>query len=152
MTGTAHSQAFLGFEPYVAAEEAAEFLKITPRRIKEMARAGSIPAHPVDPDAERKEWRFLLSELSVWMRANSGTKRLAVAGRISNREAVYWVRLGGIRGCRNWRKHGRHEVSRRQFEAIQDETRAGLEAEVFCLSGTRWQMVRADSSSCGGSF
>lgn len=75
VTGTEASQAFLGFEPYVAAEEGAEFLKITPRRIKEMARAGSIPAHPVDPDAERKEWRFLLSELSAWMRANSGTKR-----------------------------------------------------------------------------
>ena len=75
MAGTAHSQAFLGFEPYVAAKEAAEFLKITPRRIKEMARAGTVPTHPVDPDAERKEWRFLLSELSAWMRSNSGTKR-----------------------------------------------------------------------------
>lgn len=57
------------------AEEAADFLKITLRRMKEMARAGTIPAHPVDPDAERKEWRFLLSELSAWMRDNSGTKR-----------------------------------------------------------------------------
>jgi excisionase family DNA binding protein len=72
--GTAVSPAFLGFEPYVTAEEAAEFLKITPRRVKEMARAGSIPAHPVDPNAERKEWRFLLSELSAYMRANSGTQ------------------------------------------------------------------------------
>jgi hypothetical protein len=34
-----------------------------------MARAWSIPAHPVDPNAERKEWRFLLSELSAWMRS-----------------------------------------------------------------------------------
>lgn len=59
----------------MAAEEAAAFLKITPRRVKEMARAGTIPAHPVDPTAERKEWRFLLSELSAWMRDNSGTKR-----------------------------------------------------------------------------
>jgi hypothetical protein len=75
VTGTAVSQAFLGFEPYVAAEEAAEFLKITPRRVKEMARAGTIPAHPVDPNADRKEWRFLLSELSARMRDNSGTKR-----------------------------------------------------------------------------
>ncbi len=74
-TGSAVSQAFLGFEPYVDAEEAADFLKITLRRMKEMARAGTIPAHPVDPDAERKEWRFLLSELSAWMRDNSGTKR-----------------------------------------------------------------------------
>jgi hypothetical protein len=67
----------LGFEPYVAPEEAAEFLKITPRRLKDMARAGAIPAHPVDPGAERKEWRFLLSELSTWMRNNSGKKRRA---------------------------------------------------------------------------
>jgi hypothetical protein len=63
------------FEPYVDAEEAARFLKVTPRRVKEMARAGNIPAHPVDPNAERKEWRFLLSELSAWMRSNSGKKR-----------------------------------------------------------------------------
>lgn len=66
---------FLGFEPYVAPEEAAEFLKVTPRRVKDMARAGAIPAHPFDPNAERKEWRFLLSELSAWMRNNSGKKR-----------------------------------------------------------------------------
>lgn len=71
----AASQAFLGFEPYVAAEEAAEFLKITPRRVKDMARAGAIPAHPVDPNAERKDWRFLRSELSKWMQNNSGKKR-----------------------------------------------------------------------------
>jgi hypothetical protein len=69
------SQAFLGFEPYVAPEEAADFLKVTPRRVKDMARAGAIPAHPFDPNAERKEWRFLLSELSTWMRNNSGKRR-----------------------------------------------------------------------------
>jgi hypothetical protein len=43
----------------------------SPSQIEE----GTIPAHPVDPTAERKEWRFLLSELSAWMRDNSGTKR-----------------------------------------------------------------------------
>lgn len=75
MTGLAVSQAFLGFEPYVDAKKAGEFLDIKPRRVKEMARAGTIPAHPVDPTAERKEWRFLLSELSDWMRDNSRTKR-----------------------------------------------------------------------------
>lgn len=69
------SQVFLGFEPYVDDKEAAAFLKVTPRRVKEMARAGTMPAHPVDPNVERKEWRFLLSELSARMGANSGTKR-----------------------------------------------------------------------------
>ena len=72
---SAGSQAFFGFEPFVAAKEAAAFLKVKPRRVKEMARAGMIPAHPVDPNAERKEWRFLLSELSAWMRDNSCTTR-----------------------------------------------------------------------------
>jgi len=65
----------LDFEPYVASEEAAEFLKITPRRLKDMARAGAIPAHPIGPSAARKEWRFLLSELSASMQDNSGKKR-----------------------------------------------------------------------------
>ncbi len=59
----------------MAPEEAADFLKITSRRVKDLARAGAIPAHPVDPNAERKELRFLLSELSTWMRNNSGKKR-----------------------------------------------------------------------------
>ena len=68
------SQAFLGFEPYVIPDDAAKFLKITPRRLKEMARAGAIPAHPVDPNAVRKEWRFLLSELAEWMRRDSRKK------------------------------------------------------------------------------
>jgi hypothetical protein len=69
------SRAFLGFEPFVSPEEAADFMSVTPRRVKDMARAGAIPAHPFDPKALRKEWRFLLSELSAWMRNNSGKKR-----------------------------------------------------------------------------
>jgi excisionase family DNA binding protein len=68
-------QNFRGFECYVTSEEAAEFLKVTPRRLKDMARAGAIPAHPVDPGAERREWRFLLSELRTWMQDNSSKKR-----------------------------------------------------------------------------
>ena len=55
-------------EYFVAPEEAADFLKVTERRLKDMARSGKVPAHPVDPTADRKEWRFLLSELSEWMR------------------------------------------------------------------------------------
>lgn len=68
-------QNFRGFEPYVASEEAAEFLKVTARRLKDMARSGAIPAHPVDPNAARKEWRFLLSELSASMQDNTSKKR-----------------------------------------------------------------------------
>lgn len=62
---------FFGFESFVAPEVAAKFVKVTTRRLKEMARAGAVPAHPVDPDSLKKEWRFLLSELAEWMRQNS---------------------------------------------------------------------------------
>ena len=60
-----------GFEPFVEPEVAANFVKLSTRRLKEMARAGAAPAHPADPAAQRKEWRFLLSELAEWMRLNS---------------------------------------------------------------------------------
>lgn len=50
-------------EPYVPAEVAAAFLFITPRRIKELARAGKIPAYPLG-DGQRRIWRFRLSEIA----------------------------------------------------------------------------------------
>ena len=65
----------LTVECYVAPEEAAEFLKVTSRRLNDMARSGKVPAHPVDPNAVRKEWRFLLSELSAWMQGNAVKKQ-----------------------------------------------------------------------------
>jgi Helix-turn-helix domain len=65
----------LAIEYYVASEEAAEFLKVTTRRLNDMARSGKVPAHPVDPSAARKEWRFLLSELSAWMQGNAVKKQ-----------------------------------------------------------------------------
>jgi hypothetical protein len=62
-------------EYYVSDEVAAEYLNITPRRVKEMARSGKIPAHPVDPTAAHKDWRFLLSELSECMRSRRNKGR-----------------------------------------------------------------------------
>ena len=70
----ASGDGYYGFEPFVGPEVAAEFVKLSTRRLKEMARAGTAPAHPVDPNAQRKEWRFLLSELAEWMRRNSRQK------------------------------------------------------------------------------
>jgi len=69
--GFTSGETFYGFEPFVGPEVAAEFVKLSTRRLKEMARTGAAPAHPVDPNAIRKEWRFLLSELDEWMRRNS---------------------------------------------------------------------------------
>jgi hypothetical protein len=50
-------------EPFVDADRAAEFLAITPRRVKELARQGLLPAHPLG-NGRRHVWRFRLSELA----------------------------------------------------------------------------------------
>jgi excisionase family DNA binding protein len=57
-------------EYFVDADEAARFLVVDPRTVLKWARGGRIPAHPLDPKAERKVWRFLLSELDAWLRSN----------------------------------------------------------------------------------
>jgi hypothetical protein len=49
-------------ESFVDAEEAAGFLRIAPRTLLAMARAGEVPAHPITTGA-RKLWRFKISEL-----------------------------------------------------------------------------------------
>ena len=49
------------YEPFVDEHVVAHFLKITPRRVLEMARKGEIPAHPLGK--KRKTWRFRMSEI-----------------------------------------------------------------------------------------
>ncbi|SRR5579871_1700585 len=49
-------------ESLVTAQEAANFLAVTKRRILELARQGQIPAHPIG-NGQRKTWRFRLSEI-----------------------------------------------------------------------------------------
>jgi excisionase family DNA binding protein len=51
-------------EPFVDDIKAARFLSVPPRRIKEMARKGEIPAHPLGL-GRRKTWRFRLSEIAA---------------------------------------------------------------------------------------
>ena len=50
-------------EPFVDANQAAEFLVISRRHLLELARAGNIPAHPIG-GGRRKTWRFRLSEIA----------------------------------------------------------------------------------------
>lgn len=60
-------------EAFVDANAAAKFLDYSARTIKQMARDGRIPAHPLGKGA-RKRWYFLISELADYLRAqvNSG--------------------------------------------------------------------------------
>ena len=71
-------------EYFVDADEAARFLKLDRRTVLQWARDGRIPAHPLDPRAARKDWRFLLSELDTWLRSqvNSGCRSCPASTRI----------------------------------------------------------------------
>jgi len=50
-------------ERFVDADTAADFLGITRRNLLQKVRAGKIPGHPLDRSAQKREWRFKLSEL-----------------------------------------------------------------------------------------
>jgi len=56
-------------EPFVSAARAAEFLDISRRLLLSLARKGIAGAYPLDGQAKRKVWRFLLSELAEAIRA-----------------------------------------------------------------------------------
>jgi helix-turn-helix protein len=50
-------------ESFVEAGRAAEFLRLSRRRVLQMAREKAIPGHPIG-GGSRKTWRFRLSELA----------------------------------------------------------------------------------------
>jgi len=52
------------FEPLLSAEEAAAHLRIHTKTLQKMARAGQVPSIRMG-----KYWRFHLSTLDVWLRA-----------------------------------------------------------------------------------
>jgi len=58
-------------EPFVDAEKAAAFLCLRPRRVLELARAGSIPAYPLG-DGQRRIWRFRLTEVASAVAGSRG--------------------------------------------------------------------------------
>jgi hypothetical protein len=53
------------FEPYVDVEKAAAFLSTTPRNLLQKVREGRLRGHALDPNRERKDWKFKLSELDA---------------------------------------------------------------------------------------
>lgn len=54
-------------EHFVDPQTGAEFLRTSRKRVLEMVRRGKIPGYPIDPHSQKKEWRFLLSELRDYM-------------------------------------------------------------------------------------
>jgi excisionase family DNA binding protein len=61
-------------EPFVTADEAADFLRCSPVTVKRLAREGKIPAHSIQ-NGIRKRWRFLISELAISMKKEVSSDR-----------------------------------------------------------------------------
>jgi Helix-turn-helix domain len=56
------------YEPFVGAERAANFLDLPRKTLLALARRGKIPAHGIPGKGRKRAWRFLISELDLWMR------------------------------------------------------------------------------------
>jgi len=69
LSSKAHSPCL---EPFVSAVEAARFLSLHPKTLQKYSRSGLVPAHPFG-EGHRKHWRYLLSEVDLWLRARSGS-------------------------------------------------------------------------------
>ena len=65
--------ATVSLEPYVDSIVAGKFLGLHPVTVMRLAREGHLPGHPVR-HAKRRQWRFLLSELSSWLAGQTGTQ------------------------------------------------------------------------------
>ena len=66
----------VSFEPYVDSAAAGQFLGLHPVTVMRLAREGRLPGHPVR-NAKRRQWRFLLSELSSWLARQTGENTTA---------------------------------------------------------------------------
>lgn len=71
-------------EPYVDAQTVADYLKIDKRSVLALTRKGKLPAHPLDPNATRKVWRFKLSEVDEAIAGNGATRALSRVPEQSN--------------------------------------------------------------------
>ena len=70
-------------EHFVDAAVAAAFLSISRKHVLRLSRLGQIPAHPIS-FGQRVTWRYLLSELRVWVLSNSAPTNIpptVVGGR-----------------------------------------------------------------------
>lgn len=65
-------QSPMGFtqEQFVDGQRAADFLGVPRKTLLNLARRGSVPAHPIG-DGMRHTWRFRLSELSFWIQSKT---------------------------------------------------------------------------------
>jgi excisionase family DNA binding protein len=60
----------LTHEQFVDGQRAAEFLGLPRKTLLNLARQGSVPAHPIGHGV-RHTWRFRLSELASWLQSKT---------------------------------------------------------------------------------
>jgi hypothetical protein len=70
--------AAMSLEPYVDSIVAGDFLGLHPVTVMRLAREGQLPGHPVR-QAKRRQWRFLLSELSRWLARQTNGDAASIA-------------------------------------------------------------------------
>lgn len=59
-------------ERYVDATAASQFVGMHPKTLERLARKGAASGYPIGEGNQRKRWRFLLSELDIWLRTCRG--------------------------------------------------------------------------------
>ena len=91
-------------EPYVDAQRVAEHLSLTRREVLKLTRARKLPAHPIDPCAVRKIYRYRLSEIDDVLSQTLMTEEalgFSVPSRDNNHRQPR-DRRGSINGQREW--------------------------------------------------
>lgn len=61
------------WENYVDAKEAGAFLHLHPKTVMRLAREDSLPAYSFS-EGTRHHWRFLISELDIWMKSKVNSR------------------------------------------------------------------------------
>jgi excisionase family DNA binding protein len=61
-------------EPYITADQVAQYLSITRRQVLEMTRRGTLPGHPLGTGSSRRVWRYRLSEIDAAL-SDAGRKK-----------------------------------------------------------------------------
>ena len=91
-------------EAYVDAQRVAEHLSLTRREVLKLTRAGKLPAHAIDPAAERKIYRYKLSEIDSLLSQQLITEQ-ALGFTIPSRDNGHRQprdQRGRINGQREW--------------------------------------------------
>ena len=55
-------------ETYLTTKEAAKYLRMEPKAVREGAARGEVPGHKYPPGSRRGQWRFKRRELDRWLK------------------------------------------------------------------------------------